>query len=80
MDRKAGLTPRQLEVLRWIVGYQRRTGFMPTIREIGLAFGMASTNGPRWFLHVLASRGMLKRTPGRARTIRLTEAGQAAAA
>lgn len=73
------LPPRALEILQWTLLYQRRTGYMPTVRETAAAFGMASTNGARWYLRILEARGYLVRTPGMARTRTVTAAGQQAA-
>lgn len=76
------LPQRALDLLRWTLEYHRRTGYMPSVREQAAAFGMASTNGVRYYLRMLDDCGYLIRagTPGMARTLRVTPAGQRAAA
>lgn len=68
-----------LALLRWILDYHERTGYMPTIREMAKGFRMRSNNGPRYYLAILEDRGYLVRSGGLARTLRITRAGQAAA-
>lgn len=66
-----GLTERQEEVLRFIAAFQREHGFSPTLREIGKALGMASTNGVFEHLQALEKKGALAREPRIARTLRI---------
>ena len=49
------------EILTFIEQFHRDRGFPPTIREIGRAFGIASTNGVRYHLHLLEKMGLIKR-------------------
>ena len=53
---------RTREILSFIQKFQRERGYPPTIREIGGAFGIASTNGVRYHLHRLEELGLLKRS------------------
>jgi repressor LexA len=53
---------RTREILTFIQKFQRERGYPPTIREIGGAFGIASTNGVRYHLHRLEEQGLLKRS------------------
>jgi repressor LexA len=53
---------RTREILSFIQKFQRDRGYPPTIREIGGAFGIASTNGVRYHLHRLEEQGLLKRS------------------
>jgi repressor LexA len=48
-------------------------GLPPTIREIGAHFGIASTNGVRYFLDRLEDDGLIKREKWTARGIKLVE-------
>jgi repressor LexA len=52
---------RTLEILEFIERFTGQRGFPPTIREIGLEFGIASTNGVRYHLNRLERAGKLKR-------------------
>jgi len=53
---------RTREILSFIQKFQRERGYPPTIREIGGAFGIASTNGVRYHLHRLEEQGLLRRS------------------
>lgn len=59
--RRGEPTARQAEVLAYVKGYMRATGMPPTIREIGLAMGIASPNGVRVHLDALARKGLMHR-------------------
>lgn len=48
-----------------------RQGFPPTLRELGDQFGIASTNGVRYHLKVLQSRGYIEHKKGSRRGLRL---------
>lgn len=62
------LTPRQREILAFIQGYRDAHGFPPSIREIGVHFGITSTNGVNDHLQALQRKGHLHRTPYVARS------------
>ena len=82
MGRGPALTlpaPRTLAVLRWVLAYQGREGYMPTVREVAAAFKMKSTAGPRYHFRKLAAHGYLVPAGGRSRTMQVTEAGRAVA-
>lgn len=64
-------TPRQLQVLEAIASETRRLGMPPTIRELGDALGISSTNGVNDILKALERKGLVCRRPGKARGIRL---------
>jgi repressor LexA len=66
------LTPRQAEAVAFIRANSHLYG--PTVREIAAAMGIASTNGVQGHLDALEKKGVLRRTPGIARGIELTEA------
>jgi len=53
---------RTREILSFIEDFTRQHGYPPTIREIGKAFSIASTNGVRYHLHLLEKNGQLKRS------------------
>jgi repressor LexA len=52
---------RAREILAFITRFTREKGFPPTIREIGAAFHISSTNGVRYYLSILEKAGMLTR-------------------
>ena len=56
------MNDRSREILGFIQTFTRERGFPPTIREIGEAFGISSTNGVRYHLSVLEKAGHLKRS------------------
>lgn len=55
------LTDRAREILKFIQRSTREKGYPPTIREIGEAFQISSTNGVRHYLNVLEKSGHLRR-------------------
>jgi len=75
----ADVPARALMLLRFIMDYKRRAGFGPSQREMQEAFGMKSSNSPRYYLGILERAGYLVRSAGLARTIRVTERGERAA-
>jgi len=52
---------RASAILDFIQGFSRERGFPPTIREIGEAFDIASTNGVRYYLGLLEKQGHIRR-------------------
>jgi repressor LexA len=63
------LTDRQLEVLRFIVEQIEENGYPPTIREIGEALDIRSTNGVNDHLKALERKGFLTRDPVKSRAL-----------
>ncbi|HVP14101.1 MAG TPA: transcriptional repressor LexA [Terriglobales bacterium] len=55
------LNDRAREILSYIRSFQQEHGLPPTIREIGKAFEISSTNGVRYYLTMLEKAGYLKR-------------------
>jgi len=68
-----GLTDRQLEVLRFIARQIEDAGYPPTIREIGEALEIRSTNGVNDHLKALERKGYLTRDPVKSRALIPTE-------
>jgi len=62
---------REQAVLDMIAGSLREQGRPPTIREIGEAFGIASTNGVRYYLDRLERAGKIHRDRWTSRGIEL---------
>jgi len=64
---------RDQAVLDMIAGSLREQGRPPTIREIGEAFGIASTNGVRYYLDRLEKAGKIRRDRWTSRGIELAQ-------
>ena len=64
-----------MAVLLWIYDYLEKQSYAPTLREIGAALGIRSTNGVHDHLRALEHKGFLTRVPTRSRTIVLTADG-----
>ena len=56
------LNERARKILAFIQKFTREHGYPPTIREIGVAFAISSTNGVRYYLTLLEKGGHLKRS------------------
>ena len=55
------MNERASEILHYIRSFAREKGYPPTIREIGKAFGISSTNGVRYYLDMLEKAGHVSR-------------------
>ncbi len=53
------LTDKQMAIFRFIYGMARDHGYQPSVREIGDNFGIASPNGVRSHMLLLAKKGWL---------------------
>ena len=73
-----GPTDRQLEVLRFIARQIDDAGYPPTIREIGEALEIRSTNGVNDHLKALERKGYLTRDPVKSRALIPTSAAREA--
>jgi len=69
---KDRLTQRQNEAYEFIRGYIDRQQAPPTMKEIGAALGISSTNGVYKLLQALERKGWIERRKQEARGIRLT--------
>ena len=69
----ATATDRQHAILDFISESLRDRGYPPTIREIGEAFGIASTNGVRYYLDRLEQSGRIRRDRWTSRGIELQQ-------
>ena len=56
------LNDRARQMLAHIQKFTVEHGYPPTIRELGKAFGITSTNGVRYYLNLLERAGHLKRS------------------
>lgn len=65
------LTQRQAQVYSFIQEHQRREGVIPTLQEICQHFRFKSVNAAREHLRLIERKGLLQRSPGRPRAIKL---------
>lgn len=63
------LTDRQLQILRYIAEISETRGFPPTIREIGEAMNIRSTNGVNDHLRALERKNFLSRGEQQSRSL-----------
>jgi repressor LexA len=63
------LTNRQQEILAYLRHSQRKTGIMPSTREIQHYFGFASQTAAMSHLRALERKGVILRLPGKARAV-----------
>ena len=66
------LTDRQREIYDFIRSKIESRGYGPTVREIGLAFGIKSPNGVMCHLKALEKKGMITRERHMSRAIQLS--------
>lgn len=66
-----GLTQVQRDIWNFIRNNVEERGYPPTLRELGDAFRISSTNGIRYHLRVLAQLGWLEHRKGSRRGLRL---------
>lgn len=64
-----GLTERQAAILEFISSHCRRNGYPPTVREIGLAVGLASPSTVHAHLAKLEAGGHIRRDPAKPRAM-----------
>lgn len=63
------LTERQAEVLAWIANWWEQWGYGPSVRDVADGLGV-SVNAANEHIRRLVNRGVLRQTPGIARSIR----------
>lgn len=68
---RRALTRRQRDLLGEIVRYVAVNGYPPSVRELGAAVGLSSTNTVAHHLHALERAGYLRRVPGRPRALQV---------
>jgi repressor LexA len=65
------LTKRQKEIFDYIRRYAAKTGYPPTVREIGKAVGLHSSSTVHAHLANLEKAGLLRRDPSKPRAIEI---------
>lgn len=71
------LPERQRDVLVFIAEFQAKEGYSPSIRDIGGALGILSTNAVTGHLAALEKKGLIQRSKARSRCLVLTPAAEA---
>jgi repressor LexA len=74
------LTERQSAILTFIARHCRDNGYPPTVREIGMAVGLASPSTVHAHLAKLEQAGHIKRDPTKPRAMLVRVPGEATAA
>jgi repressor LexA len=69
-------TERQRQVLQFIQDRRDSEGLPPTFREIARHFRFRSPSAALAHVQALMAKGLLKHSPGRARSLQITEPGQ----
>lgn len=62
-------TPAQMKILDAIVHLTQQQHYAPTIREIGAYVGFSNPNAVVVHLKALEKKGIIRRTPSKARSI-----------
>lgn len=70
-DAYPGVTDAQREILRFLASHVQENGAWPTFREIGQAFGIKSPNGVQCHLSALKTKGIVKLSFNKARSIEI---------
>ena len=64
-----GLTPRQRRILEVIREAVETRGYPPSVRELGVSIGLASSSSVAYQLKALEEKGFLRRDPNRPRAL-----------
>lgn len=68
-------TPRQQDLLRSLERLTRERGYTPSVRELAEDLGLASTNSVASLVEALLAEGLILKTEGRHRSLRLSAEG-----
>lgn len=67
------LTKKQLAVLDYIQDFTEEKGISPTYREIQTGLALASVSAVAEHINNLVEKGVLRKTPGAARTLEILD-------
>ena len=73
MTRDRELTDRQRQVLDFIKADTARTGYPPTVRDIGAAVGLSSSSTVHAHLEALEAKGLIRRDPSKPRALEVLD-------
>ena len=79
MTRDRELTDRQRQVLEFIKSDTARTGYPPTVRDIGAAVGLSSSSTVHAHLEALEAKGLIRRDPSKPRALEVLDRDHAVA-
>lgn len=65
------LSKKQEDIQRFLISFERRYGFAPSINEIALGCGFQSNSGVQYQLEQLEVKGYIERLDRKARAIRV---------
>ncbi|MFW6599937.1 transcriptional repressor LexA [Propionibacteriaceae bacterium Y2011] len=74
-----GLTPRQRRILEVIQDAVESRGYPPSIRELGVSIGLASSSSVAYQLRALEEKGFIRRDPKRPRAMEVLMPGTGSA-
>ena len=61
MKENLPLTKKEVKVLKYLMSFIARLGYMPTLREISAYFGFKHPSGAKYYIDSLIQKGYLKR-------------------
>jgi repressor LexA len=73
MKRQGGLTPRQRQILDYLVRTIQDKGYAPSVREIGEALGLSSPSTVHQHLTALEQKGFVRRHGDRMRALEVVD-------
>jgi repressor LexA len=73
MKRRSGLTPRQQQILDYLIKAIQDKGYAPSVREIGDALGLSSPSTVHQHLTALADKGVIRRHGDRMRALEVVD-------
>ena len=65
------LSPKQNEILSFLINFQNDRGYAPSVREICEAVRLSSTSSVHNHLSKLEEKGFIKRDPARPRSVEI---------
>ena len=77
---KQPLTPKQQQIYDFIVSFSSRTGYPPSVREIGQAVGLKSPSTGPFHLKGVEAAGLITKAEGKTRAITIAGDGMVAEA
>ena len=66
-------TPKQQEILDYIIAFQAKHGYPPSVREIGAAVGLKSPSTVHFHLKGLEAAGLITKAEGKTRAITVAQ-------
>ena len=66
-------TPKQQEILEYIIAFQAEHGYPPSVREIGAAVGLKSPSTVHFHLKGLEAAGLITKAEGKTRAITVAQ-------